>query len=450
MDLGLELRQAQTLSNLQIQSIEILQMSSVELAGYIEEVQMENPILEVDDPPSRHANNTLLYKSKMTTREDQNNSYYLRYDSEDWIDPLQNISVPLVAEDLVLHIELQLDGMNLSNEIYNAARFIADNLDENGYLYATVSELAESFLVSTAIMNKAFDIIRTLDPAGIGATSIKDCLDIQLLRMAGKDLHRKVVMDHLEHVSKNQYGVIAKALNVSEADVRNAVDFIKTLNPKPGAVFHHGERVSYIIPDIIIEKLEEDFEIVIDEYILPNIRISTFYKNLLDKNDDKELCRYINEKIQQARWLMANIEHRQSTLRKCAEAILEFQKEFFEGDRNRLAPLTMADLANKIGVHESTVSRAVRGKYLQCVHGVYPFQYFFTRKVGVSDTSVYGIKRLLREYINSENKHAPFSDQKIVEHFTSLGIDISRRTVAKYRADMCIPNTAGRKCIDNA
>jgi RNA polymerase sigma-54 factor len=297
-------------------------------------------------------------------------------------------------------------------------------------------------------MKKAIGIIQTLDPAGIGATDLGNCLDLQLARKTGTELHRKIVRDHLENVSKNQYSAIAKALKAPESEIRAAVGFIKTLNPKPGAVFSSDERTNYIRPDIVVVNSKGHSDILIDDYAIPNIHISDFYKTLFEESDDKELRNYIHEKLQQAKWLIHSIAHRQSTLRKCTEAIIEAQEGFFKGTANGLAPLAMADLAGRIGIHESTVSRAVRGKYLQCVHGVYPLHFFFSRKMSDCDASADGVKRILRELIDAENKLRPFSDQKIMEHFKSLSIEISRRTVAKYRAEMNIPNTSGRRASE--
>jgi RNA polymerase sigma-54 factor len=447
MELGLDLRQVQTLSNRQIQSMKILQMSNIELADYIDEVQMENPLLEVGDPPGKHETMSQFRELKTIVSEDRQNSYYLQSDSEEWTDPIQQFSVPLMREDLARHIDSQLESMRLPKETYYAACFVAANLDESGYLYADTTELAECAGISAQIMKKAVRIIQMLEPAGIGATDLSNCLDIQLARMAGTELHRKIVRDHLENVSRNQYGAIARALNTSEANIRAAVSLIKTLNPKPGAGFYSFEHTSYIQPDIIIKKSDEHFEILVDDYTLPNIHISAFYQRLFEESDDKELRSYINEKLQQAKWLIQCIEQRQSTLRKCAEAILEAQEGFFKGVTNRLSPLVMADIAGKVGIHESTVSRAARGKYLQCVHGVYPLHFFFSRKIGNSDASANGVKRALLELVNSESKHEPMSDQRIAEHFKSLGVAISRRTIAKYRTEMNIPNTSGRRTV---
>lgn len=214
---------------------------------------------------------------------------------------------------------------------------------------------------------------------------------------------------------------------------------------KPGALFFAGEKTNYIYPDIIIQQTNNNFNIRIGEREFPGIHISAFYRELLNNSDDKELRDYISEKIRQAKWLVNSIERRQSMLRRCVQAILESQKEFFNGLATNLAPLSMLDIANRIGVHESTISRAVKGKYLQCTHGIYPLNYFFSRKIGEKDTSADKIKHLIYEIIKMENSSAPVSDQAITEDLKAQGIEIARRTVAKYRVNMNIPNTMGRK-----
>jgi RNA polymerase sigma-54 factor len=223
------------------------------------------------------------------------------------------------------------------------------------------------------------------------------------------------------------------------------VGFIKTINPKPGAAFYSGGRTNYIHPDIIVVKNDESFDVLIGDYDLPEIHISAYYRRLSEQSEDPELTCYLEEKLRQAKWLIKCIEQRKSTLRKCAEAIVAAQERFFRAASDGLASLSMKDLAEKIGVNESTLSRAIRGKYLQCSHGIYPLQFFFSRKLGQCEVSADKAKRLLKGLIDAENKLEPLSDQKIAEHFKGFGIVIARRTVAKYRTEMNMPNTSGRR-----
>lgn len=446
MDLNIELKQAQTLSSQQIQSMAILQMSYQELMEHIDMVAEENPVLDVEKSPIEQDNKEFLQKLNWLEAEDRQNRYYIRADREEQVDPLMKASVPFMDETLQNYIEVQLDVLDLSKSLRNAARFVAANLDENGYLRESPEELAASLQIPIACMEEAIELVRTLEPAGVGAADLKDCLELQLARMEDTALAIKIVRGFLEKVSRNQYGAVAKALGETESSVHSAVERIRTTNPKPGAVFNNGGKAHYIRPDVIIVKFKDHFEIMTGDYDFPDLHINAYYKSLLEKNgDDKELTDYLGDKMRQAKWLVGSIAQRRSTLIKCAEAILGAQEGFFYGTTNVLVPLTMEKLASRIGIHESTVSRAIKGKYLQCGQGLYPFRFFFSRKLGEEYTSVDSVKHLLREIIDAEDNTAPMSDQKIAECLNLRDAAISRRTVAKYRAELHIPNTAGRK-----
>jgi len=423
----------------------ILQMSHQELVEHIGEALVENPVLDAEESASDDENIALLQRLRWLEAKDRQNRYYTKFDMEDSFDPLMLASVPLMEESLQTHIETQLDAMHLPKSLYRAARFVAANLDENGYLPESPEVLAGILIVPAGLMEEAVALIRTMDPVGVGAIDLKDCLELQLSRMDKTELALKIVRNHLEKVSKNQFGAIAKAMCEPEAAVRNAVGLIRTLNPRPGAAFNSGESVNYIRPDVIIVKTGNAFEILTGDAELPNLHINSFYRGLLEESADKELTSYLEDKLRQAKWLINSISQRRSTLIRCSEAILDAQKDFFGGCASGLAPLTMAGLADRVGIHESTVSRAIKGKFLQCDCGIYPLRFFFTRNLGSADASTDGAKRMLRELIYSEDKEAPLSDQKIVEYMNERGIEISRRTVAKYRLELNIPNTCGRK-----
>lgn len=446
MEISLETKQLQTLSSQQIQSMAILQMSYQELLVHIDEVVRENPVLDVEEPPSGQDNRELLQKLKWLEAEDRQNQYYIRVDRDEEMDPLGRASVPFMDETLQRYIEAQLDALEIPKALLRAAKFVAANLDEDGYLRECPKELAESLRVSGDCMARAIELVRTLEPAGVGAVNLSDCLELQLTRMEDTILEIEIVRGYLDKVSKHQYGAIAKALNTTVPDVHAAIGRIRETNPKPGSPFSNGERIQYIRPDVIAVKFKDHYKIITGDYDFPELRINSYYKNLLEDNgNDKELADYLSEKMRQAKWFMSSIAQRRSTLIKCAEAILQVHEDFFSGQAQSISPLTMGELAARIGIHESTVSRAIKGKYLQCGKGLYSFRFFFSRRLGDDDISADGIKRRMRAIIDGEDKSAPLSDQKIVRLLGDEGAAISRRAVAKYRAELDIPNTAGRR-----
>ena len=444
MELNMELRQSQLLSAEQIQSMEILQMSYQELLTYINEQVVENPVLEAEDLPSER--DVSAQKLKWLSAEDRQNRYYIR--GENPGDPLFSASVPLLEESLFEYVKAQLDALKLPESLYKAACFAAANLDENGYLKENASELAEGQNISTTTMVEAIRVIKTLEPAGVGAAGLADCLELQLSRMEGTELAMEMVRRFIEKISRNQYGHIAKALKKPESEIRKAADLIRSLNPRPGAEFYSGENTGYIRPDIIVVKFKDYFEILTGDYDFPSLHVNSFYSRLLESSDDKELLDYLNDRMRRAKWLIGCVAQRRKTLMLCTQAIIETQEDFFRGNSKGIRPLTMAELADNIGVHESTVSRAIKGKYLQCGNGVYPLSFFFSRQLGISGVSVDNAKRVMREVIEGEDKKRPLSDMQITERMKELGVEISRRTVAKYRAEMNMPNATGRKIME--
>ena len=259
---------------------------------------------------------------------------------------------------------------------------------------------------------------------------------------------------YLDALSKNRYGLIARELKASQEEVRAACDLIRSLNPRPGTGFAARENLTYINPDIIVVSFQDHFELLTNDYYFPTLNISGYYTRLLKESDDEQVKDYLTGKVRQAKWMVKAIEQRRSTLMSCAECILELQEDFFRKGPGHLVPLSLADVAQRIGVHESTVSRAVKDKYIQCSMGVYPLSYFFSRSLGASGAggeeaaSPDAAKALLKKLIAGEDKKKPLSDQKLCELMAAQGCTLSRRTVAKYRDELHIPSTAGRKLYE--
>ena len=263
-----------------------------------------------------------------------------------------------------------------------------------------------------------------------------------------------IARDYLDALSKSRYSLIARETGAPQDEVRAACDRIRSLNPRPGTGFSARENLTYISPDIIVVSFPDHFELLTNDYFFPALSISTYYTRLLKESDEDEVKVYLTGKVRQAKWLVRSIEQRRSTLMGCAKCILDLQEPFFRHGPGHLVPMSLADVAARLGVHESTVSRAVKDKYIQCSQGVYPLSYFFSRSLSTSSDSSSETaspdfaKALIRKLIAGEDKHRPLSDQKLCEQMAEQGCIISRRRAAKYRDELRIANSAGRKLYD--
>ena len=458
MELSMSMKQTQTLSPQMMQSMEILQMGSQELLEYIQDQVQENPVLEMEEKYGK-GDDTAVLQRKLEWLEstDAQNRYYHQQDTEDdEKDPISNYgTVDEREENLYLYVLSQLEVMDLEPELLPVGRFLVESLNQNGWLDESVEDLAEELGKPVEEVEKVLAAVQSLEPAGVGARNLSECLVLQLQRRhEDSELAIRIARDYLDPLSKSRYGLIAKSLGVCQEEVRTACDLIRTLNPRPGGGFAARENLVYITPDLFVVNFPDHFELLTNDYFFPDLNISGYYCRMLKSTEDNEVKDYLMGKVRQAKWVVHSIEQRRSTLLRCAECILELQEEFFRRGPGHLKPMCLADIAQKVGVHESTVSRTVRDKYLQCASGVYPLSYFFSRSLGApaarpgteeNASSPDFAKALLKKLIGGEDKHKPLSDQKLCERMAREGCELSRRTVAKYRDELGIPSTTGRK-----
>ena len=459
MELSMSMKQTQTLSPQMMQSMEILQMGSQELLEYIQDQVQENPVLEMEEKYGK-GDDTAVLQRKLEWLEstDAQNRYYHQQDTEDdEKDPISNYgTVDEREENLYLYVLSQLEVMDLEPELLPVGRFLVESLNQNGWLDESVEDLAEELGKPVEEVEKALAAVQSLEPAGVGARNLSECLVLQLQRRhEDSELAIRIARDYLDPLSKSRYGLIAKSLGVCQEEVRTACDLIRTLNPRPGGGFAARENLVYINPDLFVVNFPDHFELLTNDYFFPDLNISGYYCRMLKSTEDNEVKDYLMGKVRQAKWVVHSIEQRRSTLLRCAECILELQEEFFRRGPGHLKPMCLADIAQKVGVHESTVSRAVSKKYLQCASGVYPLSYFFSRSLGApaarpgteenTSSPDFFAKALLKKLIGGEDKHKPLSDQKLCERMAREGCELSRRTVAKYRDELGIPSTTGRK-----
>ena len=452
MDLNLTVKQTQTLSPQMVQSMEILQMGSQELLEYIEEAVQENPVLETDQAHGQADEfNLLRRKLEWLESTDTQNRYYHQQDNDSDTDPLANYGgVEDGEENLYFYILSQLQVLELPADLMGAARYLVESLNGNGYLDEPLSDLARELGVGEDLMERALVVVQSLEPAGVAARSLSECLCLQLQRhREDTSLAQKIALGQLDALSKSRYNLIAKELDASLEEVRAACDLIRTLNPKPGTGFAAREHLTYINPDIFVVSFHDHFELLTNDYFFPRLQLSGYYKDLMGETEDQEVKEYLTDKVRQAKWVVRSIEQRRSTLMSCAECILDVQEAFFRKGPGHLVPMGLADVAARLGVHESTVSRAIKDKYIQCSQGVYPLSYFFSRGLGGAQgdagATPDAAKALLKKLVGEEDKKKPLSDQKLCVMMAERGCQLSRRTVAKYRDELGIPSTAGRK-----
>ena len=449
MKTTLEQSQKQVLSQNQIQSVTILQMSAEELAEHIKEVALENPVAELKEPAPEDRQQDLLRKLEWLENLDEQNRTYYQYDREDSDKSvLANFGAP-VTETLRDSLMQQLMSGPYSDEQQRIFAYIADCLDSSGFFRLSVSEVADHLGTAESAVEQCLAIMRGLEPAGVCCANLECCLLEQLRRQEEpSDVEQAIITEYMDLLGKNQLHVIAKRMKLPLSRIKEALIRIRSLNPRPAQGFDTGEMLRYIVPDITVVKFEDRFEILINNYSYPSIRMNKDYLKMLKDNPSDEVRDYLMGKVNQIRQLQEHIEKRGSTLLALAQCLLREQTDFFRLGEKYLRPLRMKEAAEQIGVHESTVSRAVKDKYLQCCWGIYPLSFFFARSVsqsGDDNVAVHHIKEELRRIISEEDKKHPLSDDKIASILKERGMPISRRTVVKYRESMQIPNYRGRR-----
>lgn len=441
-ELGLKARISQEM----IQSASVLQMNTQEITAYLQEIMLENPVMEMEETRSLPQDRELERKLEWLETGDYQNKIYYRQERESQSQDMAEPGEP----DLREYLLEQLIYMEVEQSLVPVLRYLIQSLDEQGYLKEQEEDTAEFLGISSETVRQAKAVLCTMEPAGVGARNLRECLLLQLRRREHTELARSIVEQYLEECGKNQIGKIARALKQKPQAVEAACEKIRGLNPRPSNCFSSRPYKNYITPDIIVVKLRDYFEIYINDYDCPRISINTYYTDLLKRETETEAADYIRTKLKQAKWLQSCMAQRQRTLLKLAEVILRRQGSFFQKGRKYLVPVTQKEAAEEMGVSPSTVSRAVNGKYLQCTWGVYPLAFFFTQGVeqGQEKTAEY-VKSCIRQIIDGEAKEQPYSDRLISEKLREMDLTVSRRTVAKYREAMGIRDALGRKSYGN-
>ncbi len=438
VQLKTELRQELKLTPQLLQSMEVLQMTSQELLEYITRQAEENPLLDQSDPPEQGYE--ALRRQAGWIDGGVGRSSFIHEDVS-----AEPGRADQELESLAAFLRDQLHRRRLANPLNALCEYLAELVDEDGYLAQEDLDGLSALKIPQPLIDQALEVLQSLDPPGVGARSLSECLLLQLSRRKGADpLAMDIAARFLPELGRKHYAAIAQKLGVDPQAVRAAERVISGLDPHPGRAFQGAEPTVYIRPDVFVAELEGEWKVVLNDYYLPRVSINDYYLRLLKESGEKETRDYLRQKLQQAKWLLDNLERRGSTLRRCAEAALEAQRPFFTGETAALTPMTLSALAEKLALHPSTVSRAVRGKYLQCRRGTYPLRYFFSRPVsgGISRQAA---KQTLLALVKAEDPCHPLSDQALCGLLEGRGIYIARRTVAKYRLELGIRSSAARR-----
>ncbi len=450
-------------------AIKLLQMSRLELEELVKEEVQSNPVLEeVPDTGSE--------EPKVDTRGPEMDwqSYLEEY--SDYRDPAPNFredqeeqfceNVPSSARDsLDKHLMWQLGMAGLSDEALRVGEFIIGNIDDDGYLRVlergdlddeefkkrTVEEIARLTGSSTALVEEVLGIIQQFDPPGVGARTVSECLLHQAMLLPVRDtVVEEIIKNHLDRLAKRDYKAIAKALGVTVEDVAEAARTInKYLNPSPGSGFGADESRA-IVPDVYVYKVGNDYVVALNEDGLPKLRISSYYRKLLQEGAAScgDAKGYIQEKLRSALWLIKSVHQRQRTICRVVESLVKFQRDFLDHGLKHLRPLVLRDVAEDIGVHESTVSRVTSNKYVHTPRGIFELKYFFSTAMSGADgnnVAVEYIKDKIKHIIKNEDKKNPMSDQQIADRLKEMGMSLARRTVTKYREALGFQSASRRK-----
>ena len=461
------------------QAIKLLQLSKLELQEVLNQELLENPLLEESAEEAKQEEADAEAQEKTQTEEeakaaepqkekDEKDSFdEIDYDAyfQDYIEygynprmgeehdefPIENTLTR--PPNLTDHLTWQLGMSDAPPKVKEIALFIIGNIDEDGYLRANAEEIIAAGHHDPENVEKAIKAIQSLDPIGVGARDLRECLLLQLQFLEiDVPLVEIIIRDHWEMFMQRHFVQLAKAIGVDMKSLEGIVEIIKHLDPKPGRKYSN-ERAIYVEPDVYIHKVSDDYVIVLNEDGMPKLRINGSYRamlNSMDSKSDGETVNYIKDKIRSAVWLIKSLDQRQRTIYKVAESIVKHQREFLEKGIDHLRPLVLRDVADDIQMHESTVSRVVSNKYMHTPRGLFLMKYFFHSGIDSDtgeDISSLTVKKKIQGYIEGEDPRKPLSDSKIMKILNDEGINIARRTVAKYRDELNIPSSTDRKQV---
>ncbi len=425
---SLKLNMTQQLS----QAIALLQYSSQELHEFLQSKELENPLIQLE---STYYEESFFSKQAHTDQSSYN-----------WI---EQISAP--KHSLTEHLLLQLNMKSFTKKQYSLFKYLIECIDENGYLHTDGDYLRKYFSITEEELEFYIDTLQQLEPAGIAARNLKECLYLQVIRdLHAPEISEDVLQHYFDEFVDRKWSVIAKELQVDLAAVQAVYDYVQTLKPRPWASFSI-DSPQYVIPEMVVTTNQNQLVVTLFDGTTVDVKINDEYARILDETKDKDIKKYLQDKRKDFDWIVQSLQQRKDTILKVGKQIVEKQQEFFLRGPDALKPLTLRQIADETGLHESTVSRAVRNKYMQTPYGIFELKFFFatglktTHASDSEEISTAQIKKALSKIIEEESKKKPMSDQKIADQLKHKGYDISRRTVAKYRDELGIPSSSLRK-----
>ncbi|HEY5432314.1 MAG TPA: RNA polymerase factor sigma-54 [Coriobacteriia bacterium] len=455
-----ELKQKITLSPQVYQGLSILAMPVTELQALVETELLENPVLEVEE----FEDAVEEPEEERPDPADDDRSW------DEWLDRYEELasSEPVIPRDPDVevadteeyvgsvqsfgdYLEQQLAMMSLTEEEARAARAVVGSLDSDGFFCVKLEEIAQIAGVAVEVARRGLAVVQQLDPPGVGARNLAEALRIQLDYLGiDEPLLVKIAESHLDDVAGSHLRKVARALRVGEDEVRRLVDILRLLNPRPAGAFSPGPSPGYIVPDVTLRRFDEGWSVTSNSDAVPTLRVSTRYRSMLRGGSgvDVETVRYLKDHIRSAEAFIRNVDRRKDTVTRIAEIVLEVQRDFFEDGKGPLRPLRLEDVAVEIGVHLSTVSRGVTGKYMATPYGMFELKHFFSggyRTASGMDVAATSVKQRLREILEAEDTVHPLSDQRLADLLSDEGIRVARRTVAKYREELGIEPSWARK-----
>jgi RNA polymerase sigma-54 factor len=457
-----------------IQSIQILQLPAIDLRELVQKELVENPLIELregaeaEQTPERTEDVVHEQLEKAAENEGRLDAEFSKLeDLQEYFEERQKVRRSFTFEDrdrkqeamqntadkpvsLQEYMLEQFKNLEPPERLAAIGQSIIYNTDDNGYLMYPLGEIIGSEAPEALEeAREALELVQKVDPPGVGARDLKECLLMQIGNKRKYKLERRVVAEHLDNIISNRIPKIAKATGTTIERVNGAVDFIKALIPHPGAIIS-GKPAPFVVPDVVVENVDGRYEVRLENTYVPQIYINPLYRRLLqEKGNDPKVREYVRKKLESARRLSEAIEQRKSTLQRVANELVNIQTSFLDHGISHLKPLKMQEVADLVGVHVSTVSRAIADKFIQTQRGVFPMKFFFTGGTKSDDggegRSTRAIKQQLADMIAKENQQKPLSDAEITQEFKHRGLNIARRTVTKYRKAMKIPSSRQRR-----
>jgi RNA polymerase sigma-54 factor len=443
------------------QAIKLLPLSRLELIQKVQQEILENPFLE--EVATQETSDTDLANADLPQETSQDSeefevdweAYLQDFSSLDYV-PTTGKEVPSIEAtlksetSLAEHLLWQL-SLTVHDELdKQIGTYLIGNIDDDGYLQCQTEEVAKEFEVEGEQICAVLEVIQSFDPPGVGARDLQESLLIQLHHLEMDDsLAWKIVQHYLSQLDERYFQKIAKSFGVTINEVIAAVGLIRTLDPKPGSRFN-SPRIEYIVPDVVVVKIDDDYQVILNEDGMPSLRINALYQNVLRQNDgmQSDTREYLEEKFRSAIWLMKSVEQRRQTLLRVTKSLCKFQREFLDKGLAYLKPLVLKDVADDIGMHESTVSRVTTNKYVYTPQGVFELKFFFHSGLESLDgdaMSSVSVKDIIRKAVAAEDSRKPLTDQQIMMILEAKGVKIARRTIAKYRQELHIAPASRRK-----